>query len=310
MVQVPAVYSENREKMDYAIDHYWDAYFAPAQNGSADVCIRTDTALVLGVPKGDVEGALANFITLLDMKCADASWDNLEPMKRAQKGVRKLFEQIEKTQKADSTLHAWPVLTEMAARYLYDPNSPLRNEDYWLPFVCGLAESECTRPDMRNAYRFEANMCAMNRFGSVAPDFSFKTLQGRKYTLHSIKADYTMLFFSNPGCTSCKQIIDDVRSRSYIDFFIATGRLAIVNVYIDEELDKWREYAPIYPSNWLNGYDWRFTIRSDEQYNVRAIPSLYLLDSGKHVLMKDAPTERVLAFLDNIEKNINLNGND
>ena len=36
---------------------------------------------------------------------------------------------------------------------------------------------------------------------------------------------------------------------------------------------------------------------------MRAIPSLYLLDAEKRVLMKDAPVEKVLQYLDNnIEK--------
>ena len=35
-------------------------------------------------------------------------------------------------------------------------------------------------------------------------------------------------------------------------------------------------------------------IRSDHLYDVRAIPSLYLLDSQKRVLMKDAPEDKVL----------------
>ena len=32
-------------------------------------------------------------------------------------------------------------------------------------------------------------------------------------------------------------------------------------------------------------------------YNVRAIPSLYILDKDKRVIMKDAPETKVLAFL-------------
>ena len=43
-----------------------------------------------------------------------------------------------------------------------------------------------------------------------------------------------------------------------------------------------------------NGYDPDYAIRTDRLYDVRAIPSLYLLDSEKTVLMKDAPTEKVL----------------
>lgn len=81
---------------------------------------------------------------------------------------------------------------------------------------------------------------------------------------------------------------------------VASGRLAVVNIYIDDELDKWREYASVYPKDWYNGYDQSYLIRSDITYNVRAIPSLYVLDSEKRVVMKDAPAEVVLPYLDNL----------
>ena len=81
---------------------------------------------------------------------------------------------------------------------------------------------------------------------------------------------------------------------------IREGRLAVVNVYIDEDLSAWYEYMPIYPEDWYNGFDPNGVIRADTLYNVRAIPSLYLLDKDKIVLAKDAPQENVFAFLERL----------
>ena len=76
-----------------------------------------------------------------------------------------------------------------------------------------------------------------------------------------------------------------------------SGRLKVVNVYIDQEIDKWKEYASEYPEEWLCGYDNNYIIRTDVTYNVRAIPSLYLLDADKKVLMKDAPQDKIFEAL-------------
>ena len=65
-------------------------------------------------------------------------------------------------------------------------------------------------------------------------------------------------------------------------------------------MDKWREYAPIYPENWINAYDYAQAINNEGLYFVRAIPSIYLLDGEKRVIYKDAPLEKVLAFFDNL----------
>ena len=57
---------------------------------------------------------------------------------------------------------------------------------------------------------------------------------------------------------------------------------------------------PIYPKEWYNGYDPDYVIRTDVLYNVRAIPSLYLLDKDKNVIMKDTPEARLFDWLERL----------
>ena len=85
-----------------------------------------------------------------------------------------------------------------------------------------------------------------------------------------------------------------------ISALIAGGRLKVADIYIDEEIDLWKEKKDAYPKEWINGYDPSFTIRTDRLYAVRAVPSLYLLDEKKNVLLKDALPEMVLDVLQNL----------
>ena len=73
--------------------------------------------------------------------------------------------------------------------------------------------------------------------------------------------------------------------------------MAVLNIYIDEDLEEWRSYMTVYPEHWYNGFDPDMVIRGENLYNVRAIPSLYLLDRNKTVIMKDAPEARVFEWL-------------
>ena len=77
----------------------------------------------------------------------------------------------------------------------------------------------------------------------------------------------------------------------------ADGRLKVLDVYIDEEIDEWKAHLADYPKTWINGYDPTHTLRADLTYNVRAIPSIYLLDRDKTVLLKDVPQERLMHYL-------------
>lgn len=287
MVSIPSVVGGDPvQRAEYLAGHWWDGYFSKGG--------RTDSAYVLGVPKDEVEQNVANYITIL----------HLLPVNEAQKYVAGLFSDVEAGCLRDS-LHsnaAYILLTDLFTKYLYDANSPLRSEDLYAPFVKGLVSSPLTEKSKLAGYRFELEKCAMNPCGSVAADFAFLDARGRRYRLSGVEAGYTLLFFSNPGCQSCREIIDEISSRPYIDDLIEAGHLAVVNVYIDGEVDKWKEYEPNYPDNWINGYDPVGAINEGELYYVRAIPSLYLLDSQKRVMLKDAPVDRVLGFFDNMIK--------
>lgn len=284
MPEPPAVIVEPREKAEYVISNYWNKFLSQTY--------PCDSNVVNGVLADDVEKALGTFVTFLENAC---------PIDFGRKAMAGFFDKVEKFQTADTSSNVFGFFEKMVPKYLYDPNSPVRNEDLYLPYVSRLAVSEYSDPDLKPSYSFETQMCSLNMIGSPAADFIFTDLAGKRHTLYGIKAETTLLFFTNPGCPACKEIIESLTSDGKIADLVASGRLAVVNVYIDDELDKWREYASVYPKNWYNGYDQSYIIRSDVTYNVRAIPSLYVLDSEKKVIMKDAPVENVLPYLDNLK---------
>ena len=178
-------------------------------------------------------------------------------------------------------------ILSLAQKYLYDPNSPYRDED-----IYGRLAAHCG-----GDLAAEARLCAMNERGCVAADFAYEDARGRRHTLHETAAPWTVLFFSNPGCAACKEIIDALGSDPKVSYAIETGLVAVVNIYIDEDLEAWRDYLPNYPKSWHCGFDPLFTLRDDNKYHIRAIPSVYLLDSEKKVILKDAPTPRLLNTL-------------
>ena len=78
---------------------------------------------------------------------------------------------------------------------------------------------------------------------------------------------------------------------------IEAGKLKVVNIYPDADLTEWYNYLSHYPEEWITGFDAEGVLNSDTIYYLRAIPSLYLLDADKRVILKDAPLERVLQRL-------------
>ena len=48
---------------------------------------------------------------------------------------------------------------------------------------------------------------------------------------------------------------------------------------------------------WVNGYDKTFAIKEQQLYDLKAIPTLYLLNKDKTVLLKDAPAQTIEEYL-------------
>ena len=276
--------SSQQDAYDYLAEHFWDVLT------DSERSYPSDSVLVSGVRKADVEQRFANWISILD---------NVS-LKISAKAIGKLYDKAWACEKKDTSSNVFETITMLADKYLYDVNSPLRNEEYYFHYVSRLASCEAFDADTRGRYAFEAHRSSLNRLGQKAADFRFSDKNGRMATLHGIKAPYTLLFFSNPGCEACLNIINMLKGEQKVASMIASGQLAVMNIYIDEDLQGWRDYMPIYPDEWYNGFDPDLVIRNDELYSVRAIPSLYLLDKEKRVILKDAPENKMMSYLMNL----------
>lgn len=280
-VAPPAMMEDARDRAEYMALNMWNGLLDPLR---AYPC---DSILVSGVRRGDVEQKFANWTQVLDM----AGFDT------ARKAVSNLYDKAYACESKDTASNVFETITSLVEKYLFDPNSPLRNEDYYGIYAERLASCSFIPAEMQEKYARDARLCALNRVGTRAADFKFADRRGKIRTLYGIRAPYTLLFFSNPGCEACMNIITVLKEDPNISLLIASGRMAVLNIYIDEDLDAWRSYMPIYPQEWYNGFDPDFVIRNETLYDVRAIPSLYLLDAEKIVIMKDAPESKVFEYL-------------
>jgi len=280
-VEIPTMYADPLQRAGYAAGHFWDRF---TDTSRVYAC---DSATVNGVPVSVVESQMGLFASLLGELPAD----------EGAKAVVRLYDQADAFARKYPGTNVFDELARLTKHYLYDPNSPVRNEDLYYYFVDRLGRSDLINNGYRMGYEWDARMCRLNRVGTRAADFSFTDTHGRVRTLYGVKADYTVLIFGNPGCKACRDIMEEMESTPEISALIASGRLQVVDVYIDQEIDDWKAHIPEYPASWINGYDHNYAIRTDLIYNIRGIPSIYLLDKDKTVLLKDATEDRVLAAL-------------
>lgn len=185
---------------------------------------------------------------------------------------------------------------ELAEKHLADPNSPLRNEECYIPFLEYAIKEGKIDEAYKERYSFQLRNALKNRVGTIANDFTYITREGTTGTLKSIKANYTLIYFNNPDCHDCKRVYNILAGDSpTLAHLVARGELAILALYPDESLTSWNKNKGIYPYNWIVARYARDIDR--ERYNIPAIPSTYLLDKNKKVIYKDAIIEAVESYL-------------
>ena len=201
--------------------------------------------------------------------------------------------------RAEAHGHTLRYFLSLAERVLHDPNSPLRNDELYIPVLEAATASPRLSPAEKIAPQHDLRMARQNRIGHTANDFTFTDIDGRNSSLHGIRSPFVLLFFSNPDCPLCARIAGELQTSAVITRAVAARRLQIVMLYPDDDLAAWRRHAREIPASWSYARDGGHEIRDGELYDLKAIPALYLLDSLKRVVVKDASAighvERALA---------------
>lgn len=267
MPAIPQMMTAPEQRADFLAKHYWD---------------NVNFADTNYIHHPDItEQAWADYCDLL----------NHVPLSTAQEAIKKTIARTETEKKV------FDYITGLADKYLYDPNSPLRNEEFYIPVLEAmisssvLTETEKIRPQAR------IEMAYKNRVDTKAIDFTYTLESGAQSTLYKIKSQYTVLFINNPGCHACTENIEALKDSPIINELIQKKQLVVIALYPDEELDEWRRHRDEFPQEWINGYDKSLTIKTQNLYDLKAVPILYLLDANKKVLLKDATVQAITQYL-------------
>ena len=168
VAEIPMMVTDPQERMVWLCDHFWDRFTA------TDSLYYCDSVTVNGVSILKLEEQVGTFATLLDQV----------PLKQGMRSMELFYDRLEAFQQAKPAGNVLPETVALASRYFYDPNSPVRNEDLYLPFVSRLAQSALIREDYRAGYAWDAQMCALNH---RHPGGRFRLHRHRRQAPHTVR---------------------------------------------------------------------------------------------------------------------------
>ncbi|MDD4778191.1 MAG: DUF5106 domain-containing protein [Fermentimonas sp.] len=268
---IPEVISGTEERAKYLVSHYWDRF----DFSNADLARRPDIT----------EQAFVDYINIL----------NYVPKVNADESLVKTLHRAE----ADTAMYVHFI--SLFEKYFYDPNSPFRNEEYYIPVLKEIKESSMLTDESKSVYVFQLDMVMKNRVGDRANNFDYTVASGQTSSLYDLQSDFTLLMFSNPGCPTCEAVTAQLDRSSAISNALSRNSstrrmLTILTIYPDQDIDEWLAHLPEMPSDWVHAYDKGLQITNKRLYDIKAIPTLYLLDNNKKVILKDTSIEAIESF--------------
>ena len=261
--EIPSVLVVPQERAAYLAIHYWDHFDF------------TDTALI-DMPE-ITEQAFADFLGILPYT------------DRAQEAVDTLFRRA--AAEKEMLYH----FISLSDKYLYEPNSPMRNEDLYILVLRTLVAQPTMDDTDKIRPRHLLKMVLRNRPGDTAADFDYLLRNGSRGRLSKIEAEYTLLYFNDPDCGDCRRVKEFLTASETINSLLKTGQLALLSVCVEGRTPSWQ--SSTLPDGWINGCDEGQRLTREEVYDLKAMPTLYLLDADKKVILKDAFPKQIEAWL-------------
>ena len=245
------------EHRAYMVEHYWDKFDF------------SDTLFIAEVDTSHMATAFAIYAT------------GYVPDSLAHSAMSRLM------QKASASRKMFDYFMTLSEMVLHDPNSPLRDDERYIPVLEAAIASPLYDEYERMPYEYDLKVAMQNRVGRKANDFVYTLSSERSARMYNVKAEYLLIFISNPGCPMCRDIREQLMASPLLNELSERGKFKVLVIYPDKDLEAWREHLSDYPLSWINAYDKGGVITEQNLYDLKAIPALYLLNKDKVVMAKD-----------------------
>jgi hypothetical protein len=167
------------------------------------------------------------------------------------------------------------------------PNSSYRNQKLYSKILETAIHSNWYNASEKEIAKGKLSLSRQNTIGSLANDFPYTTPGGSVQRMYEIRSNFLLLYFNNPECEACKEMKEALSQSTIINQKLKTGELKVLSIYMDADKKNWRDHLKDYPKQWLHGISDNETLRKSKIYDLSAIPTMYLLDKDKKVLLKD-----------------------
>ena len=263
MVTVPDEITDPQARAKYLGEHFWD---------NVDFATASEAL----VEQGLID--MASIFPLLNSETLISSMTAL-------------------VKKAETSKEGLLKMLSLADKYLYGTASPLYNEAAYRGLLQSALISKALNKADKEPYQKQLVILEMNNEGSAAVDFDMQLVDGSKAKLSDIEAPVSILFFYAVDNLDCKLQRFRLTQARLVNYLQRAGGIKIVAVCVEGDKAAWEKFRADSPKEWLHVFDASGKIKSENLYDLRTLPRLYLLDEQKTVLLKNTKADDIEQYL-------------
>ncbi len=134
--------------------------------------------------------------------------------------------------------------------------------------------------------------------GKVAPNVIVKDIQGNWRALHDVKSKYTLLYFWDSDCGTCRK--ETPQLYSYYEK-VKDKDVEVFAVSIELIRKNWETFIDENKLNdWINCIDDKEESNFRSVYNIKGTPIIFLLDAEKKIVAKRLNVEQTFQYLERL----------
>lgn len=175
----------------------------------------------------------------------------------AQKGIAGF------TQRAFKNTAAKERFESLIEHYFENPQSPLRNDRVYLYFLEEMKNSPCFDEAEKERLAFKIKTTNKNLPGDIA--INFKDENGMSHQLSDYRDQKVILYFYDPDCENCHKVSAWLKQQTI------PADIKVLKIIADNHIS--------------------------HIYSLRAMPTIFLLDKGNLVVLKDCTAQELIAYV-------------
>ncbi len=258
---VPDSISSLEGRSNFLITHFWD--FCDLKKGFSS--------------RAKMAGAFRDYLTFMP-------YANARVVHRS---IAKFLKDIEK-QPEDMAF-----IAHKAEEFVHSDTANIFSDEIYLPFARAVVENKRSSKEERDYFEPQVKVLTATMINTSMPDISYTDRNGNKAVFAPDSSQVIILFFTEPENSDALLAKARLNADSKAASFVKDGILRIVAIAKTEPGEEWLNFAKTLPEDWIVGANPDI----DKIYDIRAIPSFYVVDQSGNILLKNANIDRIIAIL-------------